>query len=90
MSYQLKLMYIFLLQAVYKTECLLVGLFVLYANLQFTPTLMKFCTLDLQNREKITDYFNFTKTNSYYPFQPFWAQSFFELEIGFVWYIQVS
>jgi hypothetical protein len=29
----------------------------------FTPILMKFCTLDLQNKKKITVYFNFTKTN---------------------------
>jgi hypothetical protein len=32
--------------------------------------LMKFCTLDLQNKKKITVYFNFTKTNPYYDFQP--------------------
>jgi hypothetical protein len=31
---------------------------------------MKFCTLDLQNKKKITVYFNFTKTNPYYHFQP--------------------
>jgi hypothetical protein len=34
----------------------------------FTPILMKFCTLDLQNKKKITVYFNFTKTNPYYHF----------------------
>jgi hypothetical protein len=36
----------------------------------FTPILMKFCTLDLQNKKKISVYFNFTKTNPYYHFQP--------------------
>jgi ABC-type polysaccharide/polyol phosphate export permease len=30
----------------------------------FTPILMKFCTLDLQNKKKITVCFNFTKTIS--------------------------
>jgi hypothetical protein len=35
----------------------------------FTPILMKFCTLDLQTKKKITVYFNFTKTNPYYHFQ---------------------
>jgi hypothetical protein len=28
----------------------------------FTPILIKFCTLDLQNKDKITVYFNFRKT----------------------------
>ncbi|CAH1365704.1 unnamed protein product [Tenebrio molitor] len=36
----------------------------------FTPILMKFCTLDLQNKKKITVYLNCTKTNPYYHFQP--------------------
>jgi hypothetical protein len=39
-------------------------------NYSFTPILMKFCALDLQNKKKITVYFNFTKTNPYYHFQP--------------------
>jgi hypothetical protein len=74
---------------VYKTECLFVCLFCIQIY-SFTPILVKFCTLDLQNRGKIAVYFNFIRTNSYYHFQSSWAQSFFELEIGFAWYIPVS
>jgi hypothetical protein len=33
----------------------------------FTPILMKFCTLDLENKKKITVYFNFTKTTIFNP-----------------------
>jgi hypothetical protein len=45
----------------YKTECLFVCIFCMQIY-SFTPILMKFCTLDLQNKKKITVYFNFTKT----------------------------
>jgi hypothetical protein len=54
---------------IYKTECLFVCIFCMQIY-SFTPILMKFCTLDLQNKKKITVYFNFTKTNPYYHFQP--------------------
>jgi hypothetical protein len=67
--YQLKLMYLFLLHVVYKTECLFVCIFCMQIY-SFTPILMKFCTLDLQNKMKIPVYFNFIKTNPYYHFQP--------------------
>jgi hypothetical protein len=65
---------VFLLEAIllsilYKTECLFVCIFCMQIY-SFTPILMKFCTLDLQNKKKITVYFNFTKTNPYYHFQP--------------------
>jgi hypothetical protein len=54
---------------IYKTECLFVCIFCMQIY-SFTPILMKFCTLDLLNKTKITVYFNFTKTNPYYHFQP--------------------
>jgi hypothetical protein len=54
---------------IYKTECLLVCIFCIQIY-SFTPILMKFCTLDLQSKKKITVYFNLTKTNPYYHFQP--------------------
>jgi hypothetical protein len=37
----------------YKTECLFVRIFCMQIY-SFTPILMKFCTLDLQNKKKIT------------------------------------
>jgi hypothetical protein len=49
--------------------CLFVCIFFMQIY-SFTPILMKFCTLDLQNKKKITVYFNFTKTNPYYHFNP--------------------
>jgi hypothetical protein len=54
---------------IYKTECRFVCIFCMQIY-SFTPILMKFCTLDLQNNKKITVYFNFTKNNPYYHFQP--------------------
>jgi hypothetical protein len=36
----------------------------------FTPILMKFCTLDLQNKKKFTVYFNFTKPTPTTIFNP--------------------
>jgi hypothetical protein len=53
----------------YKTECLFVCIFYMQIY-SFTPILMQFCTLDLQNKRKIIVYFNFTKTNPYYHLQP--------------------
>jgi hypothetical protein len=48
----------------------------------FTPILMKFCTLDLQNNKKITVYFNFTKPTPTTIFNPVKKKrGFFELEI---------
>jgi hypothetical protein len=58
-----------LLVYIYKTECLFVCIFCMQIY-SFTPILIKFCTLDLQNKKKITVYFNFTKTYPYYNFQP--------------------
>jgi hypothetical protein len=48
------------------TECLFffVCLFCMQIY-SFTSILMKFCTLDFQNKRKITVYFNFTKTDLY-------------------------
>jgi hypothetical protein len=54
---------------VYKTECLFVCIYCIQIY-SFTPILMKFWTLDLQNKKKITVYFNFTKTNPDYHFNP--------------------
>jgi hypothetical protein len=66
---------------IYKTECLFVCIFCMQIY-SFTPILMKFCTLDLQNKKKITVYFNFIKTNPYYPTTLLRKKdSVFELEI---------
>jgi hypothetical protein len=67
--YQLKLMHPFQKHPVYKTECLFVCIYCMQIY-SFTQILMKFCTLDLQNKKKITVYFNSRKTNPYYHFQP--------------------
>jgi hypothetical protein len=57
--------------SIYKTEYFLYIVCIFCMQIySFTPILMKFCTLDLQNKKKITVYFNFTKTNPYYHFQP--------------------